>query len=51
MAPEEVVDKYRILAGKVLPPQQVDALRQTAMALENAGDIRSLVSLLTHPSE
>jgi 2-methylcitrate dehydratase PrpD len=46
MTTDEVVRKYRILAGKVLSPKRADDLYDRLLDLENVSDVRQLASLL-----
>ncbi len=46
MSTEEVIRKYEILAGKVLPPKRVTELKETVFHLERLGDIRELARML-----
>jgi len=46
MQPEEVVNKYRILAAKVLVADRVEKLQDTIFNLERVSDINELAALL-----
>lgn len=47
MTTEEVIAKYKILAGKVISPQNVDALYEQVQTLEKISDVRDLSAKLT----
>jgi 2-methylcitrate dehydratase PrpD len=51
MSTEEVIRKYEILAGKVLPPKRVTELKETVFRLERVDHIRELARLLVPASE
>jgi len=51
MSTEEVVRKYEILAGKILPPKRVTELEETVFHLERLGNIGELARLLVPASE
>lgn len=46
LSAEEVVQKYRLLAGKVLSRRRVDALQEMVQELEAVDDVRRLARLL-----
>ncbi len=46
MQTEEVVDKYRILAGKILSQERVSELMDMVQNLESVSDVRKLAGLL-----
>ena len=43
---EAVFDKFKMLAGSVLKPAQVDAALNAIMSMETASDVRSVVDTL-----
>jgi hypothetical protein len=45
-AVDEVIQKYTILAGKVLRPRGVAELHDMVLNLENVSDVRKLTKLL-----
>ena len=51
MSTEEVIRKYEILAGKVLPPKRVSELKEMVFHLERLGNIRELARLLAPAPE
>jgi hypothetical protein len=46
MPPEDVYKKYRVLAGKVISAENIDALQQMVQEIENLQDVRKLIPLL-----
>jgi len=46
MSKNDVLGKYRVLAGKVLHPQRVDELPETIFKLEKMEDVRDLAKIL-----
>jgi 2-methylcitrate dehydratase PrpD len=46
MSADEVIQKYKILAGKVLPENTVDELHDVVFNLEKISDVRKLAELL-----
>ncbi len=46
MTTEEVIRKYRTLAGRVLDPKRVDELYDLVLNLEDVSDVKKLASLL-----
>ena len=46
---EAVFDKFRMLAGAVLKPPQVDAALNAIMSMEQAADVRKIVDTLVPP--
>jgi len=46
MSDDEVIQKYRILAGKVLSESRVAALHESVLNLEKVSDVRELAKLL-----
>ena len=46
MTTDEVIDKYKILAGKVLSQERVDDLYDMVLNLEKVSDVRELSKLL-----
>ena len=47
MAANEVIQKYTILAGKVLRPRGVTELHDMVLNLEKVSDVRELAKLLS----
>lgn len=47
---EEVCRKYRTCAGRILPPEQVEASMEAILHLEEAGDLRTVMDLLVAAS-
>ena len=47
MAADEVIQKYKILAGKVVRPKSVAELHDVVLNLEEVSDVRELAKLLS----
>jgi hypothetical protein len=47
MTREEVLQKFRLLASRVLPPFRVEKLEETLLNLEKLADARQIGKLLT----
>lgn len=44
------VQKYRTCAGRILPPEQVEASMEAILHLKRAGDLRTVMDLLVAAS-
>ena len=46
MTADEVIEKFKILAGKVLPQERVEKLQEVVFGIEKLSDVRELAELL-----
>ena len=51
MSTDEVISKFRLLAGKVLSDKRIDELQNAVQSLENMDNVSSLANLLAWKSE